>query len=99
MAGVPDTGQTYNLKMAIHVPGRASINGAYYTPWIKAVETATNGRVKIELYPEETLVKEADQYDAVVSGLADIASITADATPGRFPLCGILWSASAVPQR
>ena len=85
VAGVPDTGQTYELKMAFHVPSRASIVGAYYQPWIDAVAKATNNRVTIEMYAEETLVKEADQYDAVVSGLADIASVTADATPGRFP--------------
>lgn len=85
-AGVPDTGQTYQLKMAIHVPERASLVEFWYRPWIQAVETATEGRVTIELYAEETLVKEADQYDAVVSGLADIAASTADATPGRFPL-------------
>lgn len=85
-AGVPDTGQTYQLKMAFHVPSRASIVGAYYQPWADAVAAATDGRVTIEMYAEETLVKEADQYDAVVSGLADIASCSSDATPGRFPL-------------
>ncbi len=85
VAGVPDTGQTYELKMAFHVPSRASIVGAYYQPWADAVAKATNNRVTIKMYAEETLVKEADQYDAVVSGLADLASVTADATPGRFP--------------
>lgn len=85
-AGVPDTGQTYKLKMAFHVPSRASIVGAYYQPWADAVKAATNGRVEIEMYAEETLVKEPDQVDAVLSGLADIASCSSDATPGRFPL-------------
>jgi len=83
--GVADTGQTYDLKMAVHVP-RASIIDNYYTPWAADVEQATNGRVKITMYLGETLVKEADQYDAVVSGLADLAACSADATPGRFPL-------------
>jgi TRAP-type transport system periplasmic protein len=86
VAGVPDTGQTYKLKMAFHVPSRASIVGAYYQPWADAVAAATKGRVTIEMYAEETLVKEADQVDAVKSGLADIASCSSDATPGRFPL-------------
>ena len=85
-AGVPDTGQTYKLKMAFHVPSRASIVGAYYQPWADAVAAATKGRVTIEMYAEETLVKEADQVDAVKSGLADLASCSSDATPGRFPL-------------
>jgi TRAP-type C4-dicarboxylate transport system substrate-binding protein len=86
MAGVPDTGQTYSLKMAFHVPSRASIYVAYYQPWADAVAEATDGRVTIEMYAEETLVKEADQVDAVLSGLADIAACSSDATPGRFPL-------------
>jgi TRAP-type transport system periplasmic protein len=83
---VADTGQTYQLKMAIHVATRASIVPAYYQPWTEAVKSATNGRVTITIYPEETLVKEADQFDAVRSGLADIAACAPDATPGRFPL-------------
>jgi TRAP-type transport system periplasmic protein len=86
VAGVPDTGQTYELKMAFHVPSRASIVGAYYQPWADAVAKATNNRVTIKMYAEETLVKEADQVDAVLSGLADIAACSSDATPGRFPL-------------
>ena len=84
--GVPDTGQTYDLKMALHVPTRASIHASYYAPWAEEIEKATNGRVKITMYPDETLVKEADMYDAVVSGLADLAACGPDATPGRFPL-------------
>ena len=99
VAGVPDTGQTYELKMAFHVPGRASIVGAYYQPWADAVAKATNNRVTIKMYAEETLVKEADQYDAVVSGLADIASVTADATPGRFPNAEFYGLPRVVPQR
>jgi TRAP-type C4-dicarboxylate transport system substrate-binding protein len=87
---VADTGQTYELKMAIHVATKASIVPAYYQPWADAVKAATNGRVNITIYPEETLVKEADQYDAVVSGLADIAACAPDANPGRFSLAEVV---------
>ena len=78
---------------------RASIVGAYYQPWADAVAKATNNRVTIKMYAEETLVKEADQYDAVVSGLADIAVGYRGCHPGTFPECGILRSAPVVPQR
>ncbi len=73
--------------------------GAYYQPWADAVAKATNNRVTIKMYAEETLVKEADQYDAVVSGLADIASLHRGCDPGTFPECGVLRPARVVPQR
>ncbi len=42
-------------------------------PWIKKVEEATKGRVKIQLYPSQTLVKGADSWKGVKSGVTDIA--------------------------
>ena len=98
-AGVPDTGQTFKLKMAFHVPSRASIVGAYYQPWVDAIAKATNNRVTIEMYAEETLVKEADQVDAVLSGLADIASTTSGRHSRPLPAGGLLRSSRVVPQR
>jgi len=82
---VADTGQTYNLKFSYHTPPQASMVGAYFTPWTAAVEKATGGRVKITHYAGESLVKAKDQYDALVSGLSDIALVDPSETPGRFP--------------
>ena len=42
-------------------------------PWIQKVEQATKGRVKIQLYPSQTLVKGADSWKGVKSGVTDIA--------------------------
>ena len=41
-------------------------------PWVKQVEEATKGRVKIEVYPSQTLVKGPDMWRAVRGGIADI---------------------------
>ena len=68
-------------------------------PWTDAVDAATQGRVKIELYAEETLVKEADQYDAVVSGLADLARAPPTLPRGASRWREWLCPAVAVPQR
>lgn len=54
--------------------------------WIKAVETATNGRVKVTSYPAETLTKSAETYEGVVKGVADIGMSAYAYTRGRFPV-------------
>jgi TRAP-type transport system periplasmic protein len=41
-------------------------------PWIKQVEEATKGRVKIEVFPSQTLIKGIDMWKGISSGIADI---------------------------
>jgi TRAP-type C4-dicarboxylate transport system substrate-binding protein len=41
-------------------------------PWVKQAEAATNGKVKFEVYPSQTLVKGPDMWKAVRSGVADV---------------------------
>jgi TRAP-type C4-dicarboxylate transport system substrate-binding protein len=41
-------------------------------PWVKQVEQATNGRVKIEVYPSQTLVKGGEMWKAVRGGIVDM---------------------------
>jgi TRAP-type transport system periplasmic protein len=69
-------------------------------PWIRQVEEATNGRVKITLYPDGSLCKAADSWVAVKTGIADMAWISHGNNPGRFPvtdvkgLPGIKWTSA-----
>ena len=39
-------------------------------PWVKQVEEATKGRVKIEVYPSQTLIKGVDMWKGIRSGIA-----------------------------
>src|SRR5581483_8884273 len=41
-------------------------------PWVKQVEEATKGRVKIEVFASQTLIKGIDMWKGVKSGIADI---------------------------
>ena len=41
-------------------------------PWVKKVEDATKGRVKIEIFPAQTLAKGPDIWNAVKTGVADM---------------------------
>jgi TRAP-type transport system periplasmic protein len=54
-------------------------------PWVKKVEAATNGRVKIDIFPSQTLAKGPDIWNAVKTGVADMGwcfhGYWADMTP------------------
>ena len=76
---------TFELKFSYHTPPQASIVGYYFNPWCAAIEKATNGQVKITQYAGGSLAKEADQYDAVNSGLCDMGLVIPASTPGAFP--------------
>jgi TRAP-type C4-dicarboxylate transport system substrate-binding protein len=50
------------------------------------IEKATQGKVKFQTYPGETLLKMADVYEGVVNGVADIGSSAFTMIFGRHPL-------------
>ncbi|MGD9973403.1 MAG: TRAP transporter substrate-binding protein [Desulfatirhabdiaceae bacterium] len=54
--------------------------------WSREVEKRTNGAVKIEYFPGQTLTKSNQCYDGVVEGLSDIGFAVLAYTPGRFPV-------------
>jgi len=69
---VPAKEKTWTLKLSIEVPEMAPLCKKGFKPWAEEVEKATNGRVKIQIYPSGTLCKVGDMLDAVESGLADL---------------------------
>lgn len=81
----PEPEKTYDLKLSYHINNKTSGVYAFLEPWTSAIEQATDGKVKITHYPNETLVKMKDQYDGLVSGMSDIAMVNTSETPGRFP--------------
>lgn len=54
-------------------------------PWVEEIEKRTDGRVKIEPYFAESLSKEADAYESVQTGVADLAEFSFDVAVGQFP--------------
>ncbi len=58
--------------------------------WAKDVESATSGRVKVTIFPGNTLSPPMQVYDAVVKGIADVAHGLMAYSPGRLPLTEVL---------
>lgn len=57
-------------------------------PWAKSIEEASQGRIRITIYPAQQLGAAADHYDLARDGIADIAYINTGYQPGRFPVVG-----------
>ncbi len=53
------------------------------------VEKRTNGAVKIQQYPAQSLIKSGDQYDAMLKGAIDMSVFPFDYAGGKIPQFGI----------
>src|SRR5713101_6961285 len=59
-------------------------------PWVKQVEEATKGRVAIEIYPSQTLIKGVDMWKGIRSGIADIGWCVQGYWPDQTPLSDVI---------
>ncbi len=66
--------------------GPTDVHAKLIEAWIKEVETRTNGKVKIQFFPGQSLVPAPQTYDGVLSGITDIGFSILQYTRGRFPL-------------
>ena len=84
------------LSLSHFWPASHFLNTEQVPAWIKDIEAASKGRVKITVHPGETLVKSAETYDGVVKGITDIGLSVFAYTRGRFPLFEA-WELPGVP--
>jgi TRAP-type transport system periplasmic protein len=77
--------QTIKLSYANFFPAQHFTNVEQFPAWAKEVETATGGKVKITIYPGETLLQAAEIYEGVVRGTADLGHGSTGYSRGRFP--------------
>jgi TRAP-type C4-dicarboxylate transport system substrate-binding protein len=72
MLAAPSVAQVIKLTLADQNPSTGWGGMNAMAPWAKKVEDATKGRVKIDVYYNQTLAKGPDIWNAVKSGVADI---------------------------
>lgn len=103
----PEQNQTkaVELRLAHFFPSTHPAETELIQPWIKAIEEATDGQVKITSYPNQTLLNADSIYAGVVDGSADLGLSCFSYTRGRFPvleafeLPGITYNNSKVASR
>lgn len=97
--------QTVELKLAHFFPAVHPAETELIQPWAKAIEEATEGRVKITSYPGNTLLQADAVYDGVIKGSADIGLSCFSYNRGSFPvsevfeLPGITYANSKVASK
>jgi len=79
--------QTVNLKISHWVPASHPLQKAL-EDWGSAVEKASGGTIKSQVFPAQQLGKAFDHYDMARDGIADVTYVNPGYQPGRFPVIG-----------
>lgn len=87
---VPAVEASTTLRVAHVWPGGSMIDRELFQAWAESVEEASDGRLKVEVFPSQTLAKSAQTYESAVSGIADIGASAQGYTAGRFPLTQVV---------
>ena len=74
------------LKFAHWVPPQHPLVKVGYEPWIKSIQDASKGSIKITMYPAQQLGKAPEHYDMARDGIADITWVNPGYQAGRFPV-------------
>ncbi len=85
--GAPE--RVWRLALSTYTPPEHHVTRVL-NEYAGAVDKATGGRVKITIYPNETLTTAAQTYDAVAKGVVDMGFSFFAYNPGRFPLMEVV---------
>jgi len=90
-APAPAPAAPIELKLAESMSPKHKMTTHGYEAWAKMVEEATNGRVKVTVFPGGALAKTPEAYDATIAGVADVAMIVQSVVgEARFPLTMVM---------
>lgn len=79
------------LRIICFLPARSVSVSKYFIPWMKSVEEASGGTLKLQGYWGGSLGRNPrKQFDLVRDGVADIGLVLPGYTPGKFPDFGVL---------
>jgi len=78
--------KVYTFRLGNFYPPGSSFNQAVWPFWAKQLDKASNGRIKIKVYPAEQLAKATDLWEATEKGIIDIGHFFLMFEAGRFPI-------------
>ena len=80
--------EVYELSYALFQPPAAALSVAN-TEFAQAIESRTNGRVKITVHQGGSLLGGPAMYEGVRTGVADMGNLLTVYNPGTFPFTSI----------
>ena len=78
--------QEVTLRLSHWVPAGISPSTKGIIPWAEDVQSASDGRIAVQIFPAQQLGKAPDHYDMARQGIVDIAYVNPGYTAGRFPI-------------
>jgi len=91
MMVIPTLAQAQPIEFKVYYHGAPTGGQSlFYQDWIKQVEKATGGRVKMSYFPGAILGQPTEAYEMIKSGVIDIACIVQGLFPNRFPLSDVV---------
>jgi len=91
---------TVTLKLHHFLPPVSNGHAKMFVPWAKKVETESQGRLKIDIFPSMQLGGTPPQlYDQVRDGVVDMVWTLPGSTPGRFPTTEVMELPFILAQR
>ena len=91
LAGVVGTSSAQELRLSTFVPPVHVIYREIITPWAQELARATNGEVKVTLYPSMQLGgKPPELFRQTVDGVVDLCFTLPGYTSPAFPRVGII---------
>jgi TRAP-type C4-dicarboxylate transport system substrate-binding protein len=76
------------LRFAHWVPTAHPMHAAAVA-WADSINKASNGTIKVTIFPAQQLGRAFDHYNMARDGIADIAYTNPGYEPGRFPIMGL----------
>ena len=77
--------QQKEIRISFWVPPTHAVVAAF-NDWGKSLGDATDGTVKVTLFPAEQLGKAVDQYDMARDGIAEMTMVAPAYNSGQFPI-------------
>lgn len=74
-----------NLRFSYWIPPKHQLVPSTQT-WGESLTKASNGTIKVTIFPSNQLGKGPDHYDMAKDGIADFVLTNPGYTPGRFPV-------------
>ncbi len=90
LSQTPALAAEYTLRLGHFFPPVAGQHKQIAQAWADRVQSESNGRIKVEVYPSSTLAKPPAQYDAVKNRIADVTLTIQGYTANRFPLTQVV---------
>lgn len=81
--------EVHKLRLGHFWPAGSSVD-VVINDWADTIAKESNGELKIEVYPTQTLAKAAQSYNSTVNGIADITVTAQGYMAGRFPLTQVI---------